>query len=710
MLSTLPVHIALLLILSTCCRAALATPVAHHELEVALEPNRGWLQVRDTVQIPEELSRRPLCWTAPVGLEPRLGTAGLNLIHVDEPVARGERYCLASLPPDRRFTLEYAGQLRYPILPAEDAELAPVSARGVYLDGDSLWYPRFGDERVSLRLTVQLPADWRSVAQGARQTRTVNEGVATETWQENQPQDDIYLVAAPFHEYTGAAEPAQALVFLRRPDPELAQRYLQATTRYLDFYSRLLGPYAYSKFALVENFWETGFGMPSFTLLGSRVIRLPFILQSSYPHEILHNWWGNGVYVDYATGNWSEGLTAYLADHLFQEQDGAGAAYRRAALQRYANYVNAERDFPLSEFRARHGEVTQAVGYDKGLMFFHMLRQRLGDEVFRAGLRRFYRDQIFQIAGFEDLRAAFEAAAGVSLAAEFEPWVTRAGAPALRLSQLQTYPEDGGFRLTGVLEQTQAGAAYPLWVPLAVQLDREQAWQTTVLMTDKSLKLALCLPERPWRLAVDPEFDLMRRLDRDEMPPSLSQVFGAERLLLVLPEQAGEAVKSACLTLARQWAEQLDAEIVWDSELNALPPNRGIWLFGWENRFRSQVAAALPETVLTFTEEGVVMAEKRFPRENFGLVLTVRHPGDPDQAVAWLAWDDPAGLAAMARKLRHYGQYSYLAFTGDAVNVLKGEWPMTGSPLNQPINQWDGTPAPAWKARLAPRTPLAAAP
>ena len=31
--------------------------------------------------------------------------------------------------------------------------------------------------------------------------------------------------------------------------------------------------------------------MPSFTLLGSSIIRFPFILNSSFPHEILHNWW-----------------------------------------------------------------------------------------------------------------------------------------------------------------------------------------------------------------------------------------------------------------------------------------------------------------------------------------------------------------------------------------------------------------------------------
>src|SRR5258708_28852397 len=96
----------------------------------------------------------------------------------------------------------------------------------------------------------------------------------------------------------------------------------------------LLGPYPYSKFALVENFWETGYGMPSFTLLGEQVIRFPFILHSSYPHELLHNWWGNGVFVDLAGGDWCEGLTTHLPVHLLSEQRAKDADHTRALLQR----------------------------------------------------------------------------------------------------------------------------------------------------------------------------------------------------------------------------------------------------------------------------------------------------------------------------------------------------------------------------------------
>ena len=178
-----------------------------------------------------------------------------------------------------------------------------------------------------------------------------------------------------------------------------------------------LGPYPYSKFALVENFWETGYGMPSFTLLGEQVIRFPFILHSSYPHELLHNWWGNGVFVDFAGGNWCEGLTAYLADHLIAEQRGQGADHRRAILQRVTDYVTPENDFPLSRFQSRHDAVTEAVGYGKTAMMFNMLREKVGDAQFIKALQAFYRDNRFREASFDDIRKSFEAVSGLDLRA-----------------------------------------------------------------------------------------------------------------------------------------------------------------------------------------------------------------------------------------------------------------------------------------------------
>lgn len=74
---------------------------------------------------------------------------------------------------------------------------------------------------------------------------------------------------------------------------------------------------------------------------------------------------------------------------------------RRDALRRYRDYVQGGADFPLVEFRSRHSAATQAVGYGKALMLFHMLRRELGDDVFVRGLRDLYREQRFRSCGLE---------------------------------------------------------------------------------------------------------------------------------------------------------------------------------------------------------------------------------------------------------------------------------------------------------------------
>ena len=161
----------------------------------------------------------------------------------------------------------------------------------------------------------------------------------------------------------------------------------------------LFGPYPFPKFAVVENFFPTGYGFPSYTPLGSTILRLPFILSTSLGHEIAHCWWGNGVLVDYESGNWSEALTTYVSDYLYAgtaRRPGRAKDYRLQALRNYTTLVPPAKDFPLARFTGRIDPATKAVGYDKGMMVFHMLRRRPWDEdAFWGALRDVYRERLF---------------------------------------------------------------------------------------------------------------------------------------------------------------------------------------------------------------------------------------------------------------------------------------------------------------------------
>lgn len=472
------------------------------------------------------------------------------------------------------------------------------------------------------------------------------------------------------------------MVYLQSADPELAQRYLQATERYITEYSDLLGAYPYAKFVTVESFWETGWGMPSFTLLGSRVMRLPFILHTSFPHEILHNWWGNGVYVDSAEGNWSEGLTAYLADHRSKLTKGEGMNYRRDTLQKYTAFTRSGGDFPLNQFRSRHDRTTQAIGYGKSLMLFHMLRKRLGDEVFFAGLRQFYQAHQFTAARFSDLQQAFERSSGEDLSGFFAQWLKRSGAPQLAI-QAHTVQaiaggdNEGGQQLMLTLQQMQTGEPFLLDIPLVAEMKDGSVQQQTVTMNQRTQSYPLSFPQPLARISVDPAFDVFRVPDGREVPPALNVLFNRAPKTFVLARKVPDGMELV-------WDDFIDVfsygqknmPVQYDDE--ALPDADTVVLLGGDN---AMLSALLDRAQQPFklTETAYTLNSVSYTCGLHSLALTLQAG---EQQIILLDASTEQGLAKLAQKLPHYGKYSYVLFnsaTGE--NVAKGQWQVTDSPL-----------------------------
>lgn len=708
--------LALLMPRAIAVEVPVEVPVVDHTMEIQIDPAAGTLTVTDRLTLPP--GRETVDLVLHEGLSPRVlsGDATLTPLGRDEHL---EALRLQLSPAAKGMvTLGYGGPIRHGLAAVTEGmgrerqvTAGTIGPEGVFLDGGSGWYPRVPGTHQRLDLKVTLPPDWQAISQGAGPQR---EGFNGSAWTETRPQDDIYLVAAPFRLYResgsdlahqGAAG-AEAQVWLRAPDDRLAADYLAATREYLDLYGRLIGPYPYAKFALVENFWETGYGMPSFTLLGPQVLRLPFIIASSYPHEVLHNWWGNGVYVDARTGNWSEGLTAYLADHLLKEREGQGAAYRRDSLQAYADTVRTDRDFPLTQFRGRHGETSQAIGYGKAAMFFHNLRIQLGDATFVAGLRRFYADNQFRAAGYAELRRAFETVSGRDLGDYFTAWTTRTGAARLALSEVQSTPTKTGYQVSGRISQIQLGAPLPLAVPVVVHPLDGPPVRMLVDLTGRKGDFTVDLPTAPLRLAVDPEFDTFRTLAPGESPVALSGLFGAAQGLILLPGAAESTLLAAYRELAAAWqAGHPGWTVVMDQDQQTLPQDRPVWLLGWENRFLGAFATGAqpfaldPERhTLSIGGTAVDTAVDTGPAGDTSLVLTRAQDG---QALGWLAAGTPTALPGLARKVPHYGKYGYLVFAGTAPdNRLKGQWP----PADSPLIHWFGDRRPTLPP--VPRTSL----
>jgi hypothetical protein len=556
------------------------------------------------------------------------------------------------------LALRYAGRLA--AVPEADhrdtlQELPPMAGTtGSYLPAGTGWYPLIGEHQFTYRVDLELPPGQRGLVPGRLVAEQADAAGYRAQYEFSHPAEGIDLMAGPYEVHERLmVRPGEQPVRLRtwfHPElHDLAGEYLQAVEGYIRLYSDRIGAYPFGEFSVVSSPLPTGFGMPTLTYLGVDVLRLPFIKSTSLGHEVLHNWWGNGVYVDYERGNWCEGLTTFMADYFYKEQEGAQAAraMRLDWLRDFAAVAPGQ-DFPLREFTARSHGTSQIVGYHKAAYVFLMLRDLLGPDSFDAGLRRFWREYRFRRASWDDLRRAFEQESGRSLSLFFAQWLDRAGAPELKITAAHARSVAGGLQVEVGIEQTPP--PYALQVPVGLA---GAAAHRTELAAMGGLRetVSLATPFRPESVTLDPELRLFRRLDPRELPPILRQVMLDPSTALVLASPDA-AVREAAARLA---ARLLDT---------AAQPDTGgqpLLVMGLE----PDVDRLLAERNLPArpgTLKGTGSAQVWAARQTNGKALVV------------ISARDAESLSALQRPLPHYGRQSWLVFEG-AKAIDRGVWP-----------------------------------
>lgn len=557
-----------------------------------------------------------------------------------------------------------------------------IGAEGVYLGESCAWYPRRSGNLVPFTLDVTVPSHFEVLSQGRLELNEVRDGIRKVRWNCSRPTDVIYLIAGNYDVEERDVDGVTIYAYFFPKSQDLRDSYLTATDRYLRMYSEMIGPYPYEKFAVVENFFETGYGMPSFTLLGSSVIRLPFIIYTSLGHEVLHNWWGNSVFVDSSSGNWCESLTTYMADYHYKEQRGGGEDrdYRMEINKEYSNYVNENNDFSLATFTSRTTPATRTVGYGKGAMVYHGLRRILGDEAFYGALKDFYRNRIYRYASWDDLKVEFERAGGVDLDWYFDQWIGGVGGPMLHLKDVGIAGEPPE-KVKFTLSQEGADAPYRIDVPVTL-VTTEGVEEHLLSFHELEAEFSIETGGTPVSLSIDPDFHLFRRMNPLEIPPSLSVILGDEKEMLVLPDRADSTIRKAYDELAGQInragkAEVKSAEEVGPDDLEEY----SLFVFGSpdQNSAWRLLGDAYGGSIEVQGDQ-VTVAGTSYPSAGHSFLAVLRNRQDPVKGIAIFFGSDADHVREVGRKLVHYGKYGYLVFEASQ-NIAKGSWKVENSPL-----------------------------
>ena len=597
------------------------------------------------------------------------GTAQAAAVHYEIAIGiygnelRG--HAVITAPPGRDPDIMLSAPFVVDALKKEETRVdvrwhGPVAAdpRGLFLPASSGWYPAIEGELASYSVLLELAGGQVGLVPGALVEESSTPQRYRARFEFPHPSPGIDLMAGPYRisereARSAAGRPIRLRTYFHPEIAALAPAYLDSLGGYLELYGKSIGEYPFGEFSVVSSPTPTGYGMATLTYLGVEVLKLPFIRATSLGHEVLHNWWGNGVYPDYARGNWSEGLTTFMADYAYKEREGAGAAREmRLAWLRDLAALPASEDFPLRAFVSRTHSASQIVGYRKSAMLFLMLRDALGAESFAAALRAFWREQRFKVAGWSELQRAFELASGRSLEKFFSQWIERSGLPQVRIADAQAVRSADGWRVEVTLLQDSV-QPYELQVPL--ELRTELGAEPHVVTLDSKAKgFQLEARGQPRELLLDPEARVLRKLSPSEAPPILRRV-------AVDPE-----LRTVLLTNSVELSSRKLAEAIADHPLQLLPPTEipgdaPLLVIGLHAEVDAWLARhALAPRPPTLAGKGSAQAW-----------TATRAAGEP---IAVVSARDAASLDALARPLPHYGAQSFVVFEG-ATALERGVWP-----------------------------------
>ncbi|MDF0677128.1 MAG: M1 family aminopeptidase [Nitrospira sp.] len=713
--------INLLLISVVPIRDALASPsnegftLVHHDLSVELNPAVHELMASDQIELEVDPQVTSVTFTLAHTLHVESIAVRTHAISGGQrnggdvvpftslrPSETTVQRIIVSLPTERgrmvTLVMHYRGQINEPpkeprhlrfVTPSETA--GHIGLEGVYLSGESRWYPDVAGSLSTYRVAAQIPQEWTAIASGRKETETTNAGKVSSTWVAQDRSEAFTLVANKFvaklREWKGPTGQRVELQTYFFPDNAgVAEEYLEAAAKYLDAYVKILGDYPFEKFAVVENFFPSGLGLPSFTLLGSGSIKRHYVQPYALGHEIVHSWIGNSVFNRDEHGNWVEGLTTYLANYYWHElvQDTQQAfEQRRMMLQGYNLYVKPDEDYAVAQFLRKHDEKDNAIGYQKSAFVFHLLRQEIGDEPFWRGLKAFVSIYRNRPADWRSIEEVFSRESGQNLRWFFEQWVEQPGAPLVSLRDAYARRVKGEesrevWRLTVQVEQ--AGKSFRMAIPVRIVMKESTDIKPIVLSLSSASVAEFVLPDQPLRVELDPDLMSFRRLTRRQLPPMLNgYVTDRQKTVVRAFSDPASPLQQVVSRITDHEQTGSHRTTVISLKENSLPRDGSILVLAGADE-RQAVQSAVQESCgdrVALGERGFQIDGQAYDGPKLAVLFSCHRANVPDSIITVLYGVTSGAVEKLSRFLFYYGWHSFVVFQ-DGVVTKREVW--QGSP------------------------------
>lgn len=331
-------------------------------------------------------------------------------------------------------------------------------------EANSHWFPTIDkpNERTTQEIYLTVEDRFTTLSNGLLVNSVKNnDGTRTDYWRMEKT-NAPYLFMLAIGEYAIVRDKWKDVPIEYYVEPEYkdyAAEIFNHTPEMLTFFSEYTGvDYPWSKIAhvVVRDYVSGAMENTTAIVYGEFVQKTGRELIDNdndgiVAHEIIHHWFGDLV----SPESWSnivlnEGFANY-GEFLWTEYKYGLEAAEHLRLNELNGYLNSAHNrgmHALVDFEYDDKEdMFDAHSYNKGGLVMHMLRRYIGDDAFRAGLKKYLIDNAYTDVEAHELRLAMEDVTGEDLNWFFNQWFYSSGHPVLDINYIKN-PEESTFTIS----------------------------------------------------------------------------------------------------------------------------------------------------------------------------------------------------------------------------------------------------------------------
>jgi aminopeptidase N len=392
------------------------------------------------------------------------------------------------------------------------------------------WFPCFDypNERSTSEVICRVPQELTVLSNGKIVSEEVDEktGLKATHWRQDKSHANylICLAAGRFAKLEDKCGDVKLGFYTQPSLAEHAGNAFADTGKIMEFYQEEIGvPYPWDKYDQVTILDFTSGGMENTTLttLTHRTIFSDETenIHSSRnldAHEMAHQWFGDYVTCEDWANLWlNEGFATYYT-HLYNGhalgRDEMLYGLYRDAQGRVLTQQKDTRPIVYRDYSAAWDQFDFRA-YPKGSWVLHMLRNQLGEKVYRQAIKNYLEKHALSSVSTPDLIAELEDASGQSLDRFFDQWVYHGGCPRLKIDY-QWLPKEKLARVGIKQTQKTDDKVLMFHLPATVRFIVDgKPVDRAVKINQAAEEFYFPLAAKPEIVRFDPELALLAKID-----------------------------------------------------------------------------------------------------------------------------------------------------------------------------------------------------